>query len=82
MDKIKEIANFMIAHGTERTATSNYCFYGYDLMKMFNFDEQYLDDNQESIIDELWNREEVLDVEYNDCFDIIFGTSFCPNLDS
>lgn len=77
---VKDIVDFMVKEGTEYTSSSNYIFYPIVIMEKFNVDEQFVDDNQDLIIDELYNREEVLDIEYNDCFDIIFGTNYCPNL--
>ena len=41
-------------------------------MEKFNVDKKFIDENADEIVSELWTREEVLDVVYFDCFDIIF----------
>lgn len=84
---IKEVVDYMISYGTEHTNYGNWIFEIGDLCVSFDILEDWFYEHNEEIIDELYTRAEVLDVEQefdSDAnpltYDVNFGTKYCSNL--
>lgn len=70
--EIETLVDAMIAEGTEHTNYGSWCFY---------FDEigDEAVEAVDEIVDELYKREEVCDVDVcEDCIDVNFYTGYCP----
>lgn len=83
----RQIADYMVKHGTENTNYGTWVFYVDELAKKFNITEKWIQEHEDGIMSELYLREEVADVERelsgNDMtitlFDVDFYTNYCPN---
>lgn len=83
----RQIADYMVKHGTENTNYGTWVFEVDELAKKFNITEKWIQKHEDGIMSELYLREEVADVERelsgNDMtitlFDVVFYTNYCPN---
>jgi hypothetical protein len=83
----RQIADYMVKHGTENTNYGTWVFEVDELAKKFNITEKWIQEHEDGIMSELYLREEVADVERelsgNDMtitlFDVVFYTNYCPN---
>lgn len=83
----RQIADYMVKHGTENTNYGTWVFEVDELAKKFNITEKWIQEHEDGIMSELYLREEVADVERelsgNDMtitlFDVDFYTNYCPN---
>ena len=83
----RQIADYMVKHGTENTNYGTWVFEVDELTKKFNITEKWIQEHEDGIMSELYLREEVADVERelsgNDMtitlFDVVFYTNYCPN---
>lgn len=83
----RQIADYMVKHGTENTNYGTWVFEIDELAKKFNITEKWIQEHEDGIMSELYLREEVADVERelsgNDMtitlFDVDFYTDYCPN---
>lgn len=83
----RQIADYMVKHGTENTNYGTWVFEVDELAKQFNITEKWIQEHEDGIMSELYLREEVADVERelsgNDMtitlFDVDFYTNYCPN---
>lgn len=83
----RQIADYMVKHGTENTNYGTWVFEVDELAKKFNITEKWIQEHEDGIMSELYLREEVADVERelsgNDMtitlFDVDFYTDYCPN---
>lgn len=83
----RQIADYMVKHGTENTDFGAWVFEVDELAKKFNITEKWIQEHEDGIMSELYLREEVADVERelsgNDMtitlFDVDFYTNYCPN---
>lgn len=83
----RQIADYMVKHGTENTNYGTWVFEVDELTKKFNITEKWIQEHEDGIMSELYLREEVADVERelsgNDMtitlFDVDFYTNYCPN---
>lgn len=83
----RQIADYMVKHGTENTNYGTWVFEVDELAKKFNITEKWIQEHEDGIMSELYLREEVADVERelsgNDVtitlFDVDFYTNYCPN---
>lgn len=83
----RQIADYMVKHGTENTNYGTWVFEVDELAKKFNITEKWIQEHEDGIMSELYLREEVADVERelsgNDMtitlFDVDFYTAYCPN---
>lgn len=83
----RQIADYMVKHGTENTNYGTWVFEVNELAKKFNITEKWIQEHEDGIMSELYLREEVADVERelsgNDMtitlFDVVFYTNYCPN---
>lgn len=83
----RQIADYMVKHGTENTNYGTWVFEIDELAKKFNITEKWIQEHEDGIMSELYLREEVADVERelsgNDMtitlFDVDFYTNYCPN---
>lgn len=83
----RQIADYMVKHGTENTNYGTWVFEVDELAKKFNIAEKWIQEHEDGIMSELYLREEVADVERelsgNDMtitlFDVVFYTNYCPN---
>lgn len=81
---IDEIVDYMVKYGTEHTNYGNWYFDIPELCEMFELEPEWFYENNDAIVDELYNREEVLDVEQEfDSdghplhYDVNYGTGYC-----
>ena len=83
----RQIADYMVKHGTENTNYGTWVFEVDELAKQFNITEKWIQEHEDGIMSELYLREEVADVERelsgNDMtitlFDVDFYTNYCLN---
>lgn len=83
----RQIADYMVKHGTENTNYGTWVFEVDELAKKFNITEKWIQEHEDGIMSELYLREEVADVERelsgNDMtitlFDVDFYSNYCPN---
>ena len=83
----RQIADYMVKHGTENTNYGTWVFEVDEPAKKFNITEKWIQEHEDGIMSELYLREEVADVERelsgNDMtitlFDVVFYTNYCPN---
>lgn len=83
----RQIADYMVKHGTENSNYGTWVFEVDELAKKFNITEKWIQEHEDGIMSELYLREEVADVERelsgNDMtitlFDVVFYTNYCPN---
>lgn len=83
----RQIADYMVKHGTENTNYGTWVFEVDELAKKFNITEKWIQEHEDGTMSELYLREEVADVERelsgNDMtitlFDVVFYTNYCPN---
>lgn len=83
----RQIADYMVKHGTENTNYGTWVFEVDELAKKFNITEKWIQEHEDGIMSELYLREEVADVERelsgNDMtitlFDVDFYTDYCSN---
>ena len=83
----RQIADYMVKHGTENTNYGTWVFEVDELAKKFNITEKWIQEHEDGIMSELYLREEVADVERelsgNDMtitlFDVDFYTDYCLN---
>lgn len=74
--RVREIADKIIAEGTENTAAGNWVHY----FDEFGEDEEFAKEHAEEIVAELERHQEVSDVELTpDAFDTNFYLDYCPN---
>ena len=74
--RVREIADKIVAEGTENTAAGNWVHY----FDEFGEDEEFAKENAEEIAAELERHQEVSDVELTpDAFDTNFYLDYCPN---
>ena len=84
--KVKEIADYMVEHGTKSTHYGNWIFGVEDDLAAFSeMPKEWLMQHYNDIYNELLGREEVADVDEDmdkgvHLFSIYFYTSFCTNL--
>ncbi|GEM_PF-2210191 len=78
---IQEMVDYMVKEGTEQTTSGLYMFSHEDLMEKFNITKEFIIENEDYILNELYLRDEILDVEWEDCFDLNFFLRYCPNVD-
>ena len=84
--KVKEIVDYMVEHGTESTTYGNWIFGVEDDLAAFSeMSNDWLMQHYDDIYDELIMREEVAEVDREvdrgvHTFSIYFYTNFCPNL--
>lgn len=64
-EKIKEIIDYMVSEGTENTSYNNWIFDIPELCEHFNLSAEWFNKNNDTILDELSRRKEVLDIEQN-----------------
>lgn len=84
----KHIVDYMIKEGTENTTSGNYIFTVDELSEHFMLDSSFIIRHEEDILNELYSRDEILDVWMDrdfdfaiESFDLNFGTDFCPNIE-
>lgn len=83
-EKVKEIVDYMISYGTEHTNYGTWIFEIPELCESFELPPKWFYAHNDDIIDELYDREEILDVvqefDYN-ChpieYNVNFGTAYC-----
>lgn len=83
----RQIADYMVKHGTENTNYGTWVFEVDELAKKFNITKKWIQEHEDGIMSELYLREEVADVERelsgNDMtitlFDVDFYTNYYPN---
>ena len=83
----RQIADYMVKHGTENTNYGTWVFEVDELAKKFNVTEKWIQEHEDGIMSELYLREEVADVERElsgngmtiTLFDVDFYTDYCPN---
>lgn len=83
----RQIADYMVKHGTENTNYGTWVFEVDELAKKFNVTEKWIQEHEDGIMSELYLREEVADVERElsgngmtiTLFDVYFYTDYCPN---
>lgn len=81
---VKDIVDYMVAHGTANTNYGNWIFDVPELCECFGVTATWFCSHNDDILEELYDREAVCDVEqefdYNNCpisYDVNFYTSFC-----
>ena len=78
--KIEDVVDKMVEEGTQSTTTGNWLFY----FRYWAHDYHISTDEDvvEQIVDELEQRNEVLEVELDtDCLDVMFSLEYCPNVE-
>lgn len=76
--KVNKIVDYLIKYGTSTTLYGSYCFSFSELEDMFKIS---IRENLTELIDELADREEVADYEYDgEEISIYFFINFCKNL--
>ena len=83
-EMVKEIVDYMVEYGTEMTSYNNWIFDIPELCEHFGLSVDWFIKNNDEILDELYTRKEVLDVEQNfdynqnpTNYDINFDDSSC-----
>ena len=81
---VKEIVDYMVEYGTEHTNYGNWIFDVPELCEKFEVGAAWFRDHNDDILEELYNRDAVCDVEqefdyntYPTNYDVNFYTSFC-----
>lgn len=83
----RQIADYMVKHGTENTNYGTWVFEVDELAKKFDVTEEWIQEHDDGIMSELYLRQEVEDVEQTwagsdwhlENFDVDFYTDYCPN---
>ena len=80
---IDMIASWIVQSGTAGTSNGNWIVYYSDVASEFHISEQWVEDNSDSIRDELYRREEVQEAEGEEdrSFNMMFWYSFCQEWD-
>ena len=79
-DVVNNVANFIVADSTQKTTTGNWIMGYDDVSHLISEEDYHIYFNL--IANELWSREEVIDVDSsNKSFDCVYGLDYCPNLE-
>lgn len=83
-EMVKEIVDYMVEYGTEHTNYGNWIFDVPELCEHFDLKLVWFKDHNDDILEELYNRDAVCDVNqefdyniYPTNYDVNFYTSFC-----
>ena len=85
---VQMICDYIIKDGTENTDSGNWIYYANELAKEFMVPEWWVSNNSDKIMECLYIRKEVADVErvwdgdfnFHE-FDVTFYTAYCPNVE-
>ena len=85
----RQIADYMVKHGTENTDFGAWVFEVDELAKKFGIEKKWIQEHDDGIMSWLYLREEVVDVERElggdnfttQLFDVRFNPCFCSGLE-